>query len=306
MSLSINEHLVIQFGDMVNFRAQQMASRLKGRVEEQPVRGNEFTYERFDQVEAIEVTTRHADTVAQQGDHDRRGTAMRHFSTTLFLDRFDDLQVLVDPTRTYVEAVAKSMMRQYDRRALEAALAPVRTGRRLDTTVSPVDDGVQTVAAAATGLTYDKLVEIHENFLNAEVGLDMDEELYLAITAKQHADLMKEGEMINRDFSNFGNNDMGQQTVIDRGRITKAAGINLLVFGVGANVPNPLIKATGNVRHCIAFAKSGIRMGINQDITIDIDNRPDKNNLRQVQAHMFLDGLRTEGVKVQQVDCQES
>lgn len=304
--MSIDQSLVIQFGEMVHLLAQQMGSRMKGRVDEMPVRGNKFTYERLDQVEAIEVTTRHADTVAQDIDHSRRGGQMRDFRATLMLDQFDDLQVLIDPSRNYAEAVARAMMKQYDRLCLSQALAPIKTGRNLDVEVSAAADGVATVDADGVGLTYDKLVEIHENFINSEVGTDLEEEFYLAITGKQHADLMKEQELINRDFSNFGNASMEGQTVIDKGRIVKAAGINLIVFGTGANVPNPLLSATGNVRHCIAFAKSGLVVGMNKDISVRVDNRADKNNAMQVQASLFLDAIRTQGVKVQQVDCIES
>lgn len=306
MSMTIDQALVIQFGEMVHLLAQQMGSRLKGRVEETPVRGNKFTYERLDQVQAIEVTTRHAQTVAQDITHSRRGGTMRDFRTTLLLDQFDELQVLIDPAQDYARAVARAMMRQYDRLCLQAALGTVNTGRDLDVPVTAANDGVVTVAANATGLTFDKLVEIHQNFINAEVGVDLDEEIFLCITGAQHADLLKETEVTSRDFTNSGNLSMIGETVIDRGRIAKAAGINLIVFGSGPNINNPLITATGSTRHCVAFAKSGLCVGMNKDISVRVDNRPDLNNAQQVQASLFFDAIRTEGVKVQQVDCVEA
>jgi hypothetical protein len=301
MSLTIDQSLVIQFGEMVHFLAQQMGSRLKGRVLEQSVRGNKFTYERLDSVEAIEVTTRHADTVAQDIAHSRRGGTMRDFRSTMLLDQFDELQVLIDPQRDYASAVARAMMRQYDYLVLTNAIASVNTGRNLDTPVTASSDGVLTVSANATGLTFEKLVEIRQNFINNEVGLDNDEEIYLCITGNQHSDLLKEMELTSRDYTNGG---MGNETVIDRGKITKAMGMNLVIFG--ANATKSMISKTSTTRHCIAFAKSGMIVGMNKDISIRIDNRPDKNNSWQIQASMFLDAIRTEGVKVQQVDCVES
>jgi len=304
MSLTIDQSLVIQFGEMVHLLAQQMGSRLKGRVEEVSVRGNQFTYERLNQVQAIEVTTRHPETVAQDIEHSRRGGTMRDFRATLLLDQFDDLQVLIDPSRDYASAVARAMMRQYDRLVLTNALATVFTGRNLATPVSAVADGVLTVPADATGLTFDKLVEVRQNFINNDVGTDLQEDLYIAITGTQHADLMKEAELTSRDFTSFGSSNMMGETVIDRGQITKALGMNIIVFA--ANDSNPMLAKTSTTRHCIAFAKSGLVVGMNKDISVRVDNRPDKNNAQQVQASIFFDAIRAEGVKVQQVDCVES
>lgn len=300
MSLTIDQSLVIQFGEMVHVLADQAKSRMKGRVLEQSVRGNEFTYERLSSVQAVEVTTRHADTVAQDIAHSRRGGKMRDFRATLMLDHFDDLQVLIDPSREYASAVAEAMMRQYDYLCLTNALGSVNTGRKLDVPVDAVTDGVLTVAANGTGLTFEKLNEIQQNFIDNEVGLDRDEELYLCITGQQHADLLKETELTSGDYTAGGRGE----TVIDRGRITKAMGMNIIVFG--ANASKSMLSKTSTTRHCIAFAKSGIVVGMNKDISIDIDKRPDKNNAWQVQASIFMDAIRTEGVKVQQVDCVES
>jgi hypothetical protein len=255
-------------------------------------------------VQAIEVTTRHPETVAQDIEHSRRGGTMRDFRATLLLDQFDDLQVLIDPSRDYASAVARAMMRQYDRLVLTNALATVFTGRNLATPVSAVADGVLTVPADATGLTFDKLVEVRQNFINNDVGTDLQEDLYIAITGTQHADLMKEAELTSRDFTSFGSSNMMGETVIDRGQITKALGMNIIVFA--ANDSNPMLAKTSTTRHCIAFAKSGLVVGMNKDISVRVDNRPDKNNAQQVQASIFFDAIRAEGVKVQQVDCVES
>lgn len=305
MTQSIDQALVIQFSEMVHVLAQQLGSRMKGQVEEMPVRGNKFSYERIGNVEAVEVVTRHAATIAQDIAHTRRGGQMRDFRTTLLLDQFDSLQVLIDPAQDYARAVARAMMREYDRLCITNALGVVNTGKNMDIPVAASADGVITVAANATGLTFDKLVEIKQNFINAEVGTDLQEDLFLAITGQQHANLLQESELTSRDFTNSGNASMVGQTVIDRGVMTHAMGFNLIVFGTGPNISNPIISATGSTRHCVAFAKSGLCVGMNKDISVRVDNRPDLNNAQQVQASLFFDAIRTEGVKVQQVDCVE-
>jgi hypothetical protein len=309
MTQSIDTALVTQFSDMVHMEASQMTSRLKGKVEERKVsNANKFTYERLGDIEPIEVTTRHAPTVAQDVTHTRRGAAMRDFRTTILLDEFDDLQVLIDPEQKYAQRIAASLMKQYDRLCLEAAVSTVLTGKNIDTSVSFATDGGITIAAGGTGLTYDKLVTAAENFLDAEVGTETEETFYMCITGQQHSDLMKEQELTSRDYTGGPSRD-GRDYWIDQGRIKRAAGFNIIVFGAGANIANPMIPITSTTRDCIAFATgpmgSGICVGINKDVSLRVDNRPDLNNAKQIQATLFASAIRTEGVRVQKVQCTE-
>ena len=295
MTDTIDKALITTFSANVHIEAQQMSSKLRSKIKEIPVSGNEHAYDSLGKVEAIEIVTRNAATITQDISHDRRRIKMRDFATTLMLDRFDELQVLIDPAREYAKAVATSMMRKYDILALEAAVASVYTGRNFGTTVTAASDGVTTIANGGTNLTYEKLLSIHETFINNDIGIEESAQIYMAITGKQHTALMKEQELTSGDFSS--------DYVIDKGRIVKAAGINLILFE--GTTTNYLAKS-GNIRTCIAFANDGICMGVNQDITLSIDKRPDLNNAQQVQARFFLGGVRTEGERVIKVDCDET
>ena len=295
MTASIDTALVTQFNDMVHVEAEQKKSRMRGMVKEIPVVGNEYAYERLDNVEDIEITTRHADTVAQDITHTRRRIKMRDFAATLYLDNFDDLQTLINPKAEYAAAVARTMNRRFDLIALEAALATVYTGKNFGTSVSAATDGVSTISTGGTNLTYEKLLEIKENFINADVGVDEDEEINIAITGSQHTALMKEQELTSGDFN--------REYAIEKGKITKALGMNIILFE-GAS--SKFLTKTTNTRDCIAFSNRGICVGINKDIGIEVNQRPDKNNLWQVQARFFLGGVRTEGSLIQKVQCDES
>lgn len=291
---SIDQALVTQFSDMVHIQAEQMVSRLRGKIKEMPVRGNDAAYERLDTSGLPqEITGRHEPTVAQEVTHSRRQIKMRDFAETYYLDRFDELQVLIDPARDYAATTAYKMMRQYDKLALDAALGTVKTGKNFGTSVTAASDGVTTVTATS-GLTYDKCLEIKENFINNEVGVDDNESIILAITGQQHTNLMKEVEFTSADFS--------KGFVIDKGVITKVLGMDVIVFSGGTN---SLLNKSGSVRDCIAMSTRGVVVGVNQDITIDVDKRPDLNNLQQVQARFFLGATRTEGKLVQKIQCTE-
>lgn len=298
MTFSIDQALVTQFSDMVYAQAQQMQTRLSPVVEMVQVQGKDYAVERLDKVEAIEITQRHADTVAQDITHSRRQLAMREFRATLFLDDFDQVSTLIDPQRSYVQHVAAAMNRQKDRIIAEAAFADVKTGRNFGTTVTFDNDDGLTVAASVgstTGLNYDKLVEVQENFINNNVGVEMPEETYMIITGQQNTNLLNETELTSGDFD--------REYSVETGRVINAVG-NKVVYTSGTDA-QPILSKDGADRNCIALAKGGIKMGMSKDLTINIDKRPDKNNLIQVQACMYIGAVRVDGRRVQKVITTE-
>lgn len=296
MTQTIDQALVTQFSSEVITRAQQMTSRFRGKVKEVLVKGNDMAVDRLDQAGSIEVTTRHADTIAQDITHDRRQLKMREFRSTILLDEFDDLQVLIDPQREYSKHVAAALMRNFDRVVAEAAFATVNVGRNFGSTLSFANDDGLTVAANGVGLTYEKLLEVQENFINNDVGTEVEEPLYLAMTGYQNTDAMKETELTSGDFRS--------DYVVEKGRIVRAAGFELIHFS-GTATPAVLNK-TSTTRDCIAFTTGGIVVGINKDISLKINERPDKNNAIQIQACMFMNAVRSDGKRVQKVQCTES
>jgi len=292
MTAQINNALVIQFSDQVHLKSQQMQSRLRDKVEQKMVRGEDYAYEDIGSLEAVEITSRHQPTVGQDIAHGRRRLRMREFRATIYLDKKDSLEVLIDPQRNYAQAVARSLFRKYDKIAAEAAFADVYTGKSFATTTTFASDGGLTVTATA-GLTYEKLLEIEQNFIDGDVGTDQVEDYYLAITGDENTDLKGENELMSGDFS--------RQYAIDNknGQIVMANGFELVKFA--ANAPDPILGVAAGVRSCIAASKRGICVGVSADLSIEIDKRPDLNGLTQVQASMFMGAVRTEGKLVQKV-----
>lgn len=297
MTNTIDQALVIEFSSQVHVLSQQLKSRFRGKVRERMVKGNEAAIERIDKVDSIEVTTRHADTIAQDITHSRRQIKMREFRSTILLDTFDEVQVLIDPKGEYAKAVARRLMVNFDEVVADSFFADVKTGRSFGTTVAFASDDGTTISTGSTGMTYDKLLTAQENFINNNVGVDANEKLYLAIAAQQNTNMMKEEELTSGDFNR--NNDF----IREKGRIIQAAGFEILHFS-GTQTP-AIISKTSTTRDCIAFSSDAIEVGINQDITIQVDRRPDKNNLWQVQASMFLGATRVDGKKVQKIQCTE-
>lgn len=295
MTFSIDQALVTQFSDMVYLEAQQMDFRFAPAIEEIRVKGKDYAVERLGDVEAIEINTRHADTIAQDVAHSRRRLAMREFRTTILLDDFDDVSTLIDPQRGYVQAIAAEMNRVKDRLVAQAAFADVQTGRTFGTTVTFANDGGKTVVHGSAGLTYEKLLEVQENFVDNDVDTER-EPAFIAITGQQSTNLMTETELTSGDFN--------REYAIEGGRVTNANGLRVLRFS--GSVSNPVIGKVGANRECIALAKGGIVLGISKDMELKINERPDKNNALQLQACFYGNAVRRDAKKVQKVEATES
>lgn len=290
MTAQINNALVIQFSDQVHTKAQQMKSRLRERVELKMVKGEDYAYEDIGSLEAIEITSRHQKTQGQDISHGRRRIRMREFRATIYLDKKDQLETLIDPQKNYAQAVARSLYRKFDAVAASAAFADVATGKDFSTTLTFAQDGGLTVDATA-GLVWEKLLEIEENFIDGDVGTDEVEDFYLTITGEENTDLKGETELTSGDFNrDFDSRD---------GKLARVNGMEVVRFAANAAVP--ILTVASSTRNCIAASKRGICVGISEELTVEIDKRPDLNGAIQVQSSMFLGAVRTEGKLVQKV-----
>lgn len=292
MTANIETALVIQFSDMVHVKAQQMKSRTRDATVVKMVTGQDYAYEDLGSLEAIEITSRHQDTVGQDISHGRRRIRMREFRATIYLDKKDQLETLIDPQKEYAAAVSRALYRKYDAVAISSAFADANTGKDFSTVTSFATDGGQTIDATA-GFTYEKLLELEQDFIDDDVGTDEVEDYYLCITGGENTDLKGETELMSGDFT--------RQFALDNknGRLQMANGFELKHFA--ANAPTPILSVTAGTRDCVAASKRGICVGISSELSIEIDKRPDKNGLMQVQAAMFLGAVRTEGKLVKKV-----
>jgi hypothetical protein len=182
------------------------------------------------------------------------------------------------------------MERVFDRVVVEALFANVLTGRDFGTSVTAATDGVATVTATA-GLTYEKLLEINQNFIDKEVGNEVPVSKMFAISGDEHTALMKENELVSGDYS--------RQYVVDAGEMVKANGLNLVKFAGG--ITRPILTVAAGVRSCFAMAQNAMCVGMSKEMEIKIQERPDLHETTQVEIIFELGAVRTEGVLVKKV-----
>lgn len=292
MVQTIDQALVTEFSGMVHHEAQQMTSKMRPYATIKEMSGDVFAYDGLGRVEAREVQGRVQPATFDDIDHNRRKISRRRFVINLPVDSSDVRGALQDPDGEYAKAVAAGMSRQWDRVMQDAAFADVLTGRDFETSVTFANDGGLTVDATA-GLTYEKLLEIGQNFLDNDV--DYEAGAFLQLTGDQHTALMGEAELTSGDFT--------RDFVVESGRIKRALGMDLIQFA--ANVTNPIIPVASAERALIAAAKNAFCVGVSKEMSITVKERDDYIETHQVQIVMELGAVRTEGALLQKVRVTE-
>lgn len=287
---SIDNAMVIQFSDQVHNAAQQTKARLRPYVQILQMTGDVFAYDGLGSVEASEIFGRHQPVQFSDIEHKRRKMARRRFAVTLPIDASDVRGVLVAPESQYAMACARAMERVFDRVVVGAMFADVLTGRDFGTTVTFANDGGKTVDATG-GITYEDLLTINQNWMDAEVGNELPITKILSVTGDEHTALMKETELVSGDYS--------RQYVVDAGEIQRANGINLLKFA-GA-ITRPILDVTGGVRTNFAMAQGGMVVGMSKEMSIKIEDRNDLHETTQVEVVFELGSVRPDGLLIQKV-----
>lgn len=292
---TIDQAQITQFSDMLHVKSQQIRSRLRPHVTIKPMVGDRIAYDGLGIVEAREIQGRIVKTQFDDIEHNRRKIKRRRFVVTLPIDASDVRGMLLDPQGPYAEACVRAMERVFDRVGVESAFADVQTGREFDSTVSFAGDGGLTVTATG-GLTYEKLLEINKNWTNNDVGTEIPEKKLFLLSGDETDQLMKETELTSGDFS--------RRFVVDQGEITTAVGLQLITYG--ADVPNPILSVASTTRSNIAMTGRGLAYGLSKTMSVEVKDRPDYVELKQIQVIGELGAVRTEGLLVQKVTSTTS
>ncbi len=286
MSDQITTAFVQQYKGTLYNLVQQKGSRLREAVTVEAVNG-EFGY--FDQIgatAAIERTSRHSDSPLVNTPHSRRQVTMRDFEWGDLIDNPDKVRLLIDPSSTYLQSAMWALGRKVDDILIDAALGTAKTGKAGATSV-PLPAG-QKVAASATGLNLTKLLAAKETLDKNDV--DPDDPRFIAVTSKQVTDLLNTTEIKSSDYNTV--------KALAQGEVDSFLGFKFIRV--------QRVTASGNIRQCIAWAKSGLLLALGSDIKGRVIERPDKSFSVYAYASLSCGASRMEEEKVVQVDCQES
>ncbi|HMU86914.1 MAG TPA: phage capsid protein [Agitococcus sp.] len=292
MSVNIPTHFVQQFATNIQLLLQQKGSKLRSTVMTGSHIGKQASP--VDQIGAIEmqpVTGRFGAMGRVDAALDRRWVFPSDFDLPQLIDSYDKLRLLNDPTSSYVQNAVFAAGRKFDQLILAAINGTNQTGETGSTaTTLPAAQkvAVNFGASANTGLTVAKLREAKRILMSADLDLDDPmNQLYCVVKAKQHDNLLAEAQVISTDFND--------KPVLVEGKIMRFLGINF--------VHSELVE-TSTYDLVPVYAKSGVYLGLWNDISTDIDRRKDIQSLPW-QAYVFMTAgaTRLEEEKVVQVSC---
>ncbi len=287
----------IQYKTLLNMALQQKTSLLRGRVGEGYHAGAKMVSP-LNLLDAISMKTpegRFAPKKNTPNTYTRRWVSPIDKEADQFVDTFDMLKTPIDPKSQLISGAASAVARAFDDEIIRAFFAMAVTGgdaaslgtESFDTSKFQVakDFG----ASASVGLTVAKLNEarrILEHYHNTEELESIGATLVIGST--QHADLRNQALVTSSEFNKNGG-------ILVDGKVTKFMGFDIIVS-------ERLGFSESNVRACAAFVKSGMYLGVWQDIKTQVAQRFDlSSNPWDISTTVSFGATRTEPGKVIQI-----
>lgn len=289
MSQQITTAFVQQYANNVALLLQQRGSKLRPYVMTDTYNGKSAKIvEQIGQVVAQKRTTRHADTPLIETPHDARWVNPLDYRIADLIDDEDKLRMLIDPTNPYAMNQAMALGRAMDDEIIDKALGDNKTGEN-GTTTTGFDTSNQQIASGSAGLTVTKLRQAKEILLSNEVDTAFDP-LFIAVTSDQIDDMLASTEVGSYDYNSV--------KALVAGEVDTFMGFKFVhCERLGVN--------GSSERRCIAWAKSGLHLGLWKDVYSKIEERADKNYATQVYSCATFGATRTEEGKVVEILCTE-
>lgn len=294
MSQNLPQHYVLQFATNIQLLLQQKGSKLRQYVMSGSHVGKQASP--VDQIGAVNmqpVVSRFAPMGRVDAAVDRRWVYPSDFDLPQLIDSFDKLRLLTDPQSSYVQNAVYAAGRQMDDLIIDSFFSVAKTGEQGASNTSFLAGNQVAVnqgASGNTGLTVAKLREAKRLLMSHEVDLDSDP-LTCVATARQMDNLLAEAQVISMDFND--------KPVLVEGKLTRFLGINFVHC-------ERLDVDGSSFRRIPVFAKSGMYLGIWNDIMTDIDTRKDLQGLPyQAYVTMTAGATRLEEKKIVEIKCAE-
>ena len=301
----VEAHHKLSYSNNVKLVTQQKGSLFRSTVTEVPCTGEAHdAAELIGKVEAIEGDGSRTRSNIENVPSSKRRWLIRpdEIKSGQYIDKEDIFDSINYPQSKIVEAHTMAVNRVVDDRILGVRRNPngsfsLRDGGIMGGAIEGKRPGgrVQLDPQYITphggfGLVIDKLIGAIEKF-----GLDdndMSQALNMAITPKQHTDLLKLVSQTQENLNAF------QQEELKRGRVTYF--MNTFFWQT-----NRLPKV-GNIRSCPMWTKGNIALGIWEDVNGDIWNDTHADNRPYARVRGYVDCVRIEDSGVHIIECQEA
>lgn len=295
MSQSVTTHFVQQYTTNVQLLSQQKGSRLRNSVTMGQYKGKQgVPVDQFAPTVASKRTTRYPSLTPVEQTTDRRWVFPADYDWNDLIDSIDKLRMLIDPQSAYVQNGTAAMNRAMDDEIIASFFGTAKTGADGSTsTTFPASQQISASegASAATGLNVEKLKAGIQLLLSNEAwDPSSGDRITCVISAKQNRNLMDEIQVINADYN-------GEKAVVNDGFVNSWGKVDF--------IHSERLPTNGSSQtRCPMYVKSGMHLGMWQDLSADISQRKDLAGLPyQVYLYGTFGGTRLEEKKVVELPC---
>lgn len=287
MAFEIPDHFNRQFTHNFELLLQEKKPVFENAVNTAAYQGEAAqVVKQFGEVEFAEKTTRHSDTEFADLQHKQRWVFPTDWTLALPVDKEDEIRQLDSPLSPYTEAMRAAWARKTNAVIRDALLGDAKTGKNGSTTTS-FDTSNQQIAAGGGGMTVAKLRTARRIFTANEV--DAEDPLSIAVKAKQIDDMLAITEVGSYDYNSL--------KPLVSGSVDSFMGFKF--------IPYQKLSTVSTDDRVMAWAKSGIVLGVWNAMETRIGERPDKEYTTQVFMRGTLGATRTQEKKVIEILCNQ-
>lgn len=259
---------VTRFSTNLELLLQQQDTCMRGKVDESTMTGAKLASP-VNQAGAVSMKApegRYAPKKRTDTDFVRRWVAPIDKELDQLIDSFDELKTIVDPKSAYAMNAKNACNRAFDDEIFRACCADATIGAdagSLSTetfTTANFQIADTFGASSSVGLTVDKMKEARR-ILKHYHALENGERPWMAIGSQQDADLLGQVQVVSTEFND--------RPVMQDGRVVRFMGFDLVD---SERVPET---TTGSIRGVLCGVKSGVHLGIWQDMTNRVSIRND-------------------------------
>jgi len=299
MSLNLPTWFVEQYNQNLMLLVQQKVSRLRQAVTVGSYKGAQASpVDQIGSVEMQEVNDRFAAMPRVDAPADRRWVAPLDADLPQLIDTFDKLRTINDPMSGETQVAVAAANRKIDDRILTAFFAAAMTGVRGQTSTTFPSTQVVGVNTGGTDsrLNVAKLEAGRQILMANEVNLE-EEDIWVCIPAEDDNSLRNEIQIIDLDFN-------ATLTFDDKGLIRRWRGFNFIHSERPAITTEATDDQAGSSRAIPMWVKSGMHLGIWNDIRTNIAQRHDiRGEPWQVYTTLSCNATRIEEKKVVKIWC---
>lgn len=301
-SYSVPEHHVKMYTANIKAALEKQGGLLMNTVSTATYRGEKSQVVNFiGPVEFVERDTPYADTKLTELEHTSRWISGKEYDCAVLIDRLDTLKMIYDPTSPYVERFRQSAARKMDEIIMGRFFADAKAGK--EGTDNVVFKAANTVLHGGTRLTVAKLRAMRKLIKKRHVDLRTVRPL-IAVTSEQVDDLLGEVAVTSADYNAI-------KPLVD-GEVSQFMGFQFIPYEDNGNsvdgrgIPTTAVAGPATIRNLPVWVPDGMHFGVWDGLTITINNRPDKNNIKQIHGTFTAGATRLEEDKVFQLQVVES